>query len=112
MRKDDARLLDIVLACQEAMEFTTGVERQQYLEDRKLQVALCMELEMIGEAARTVSEEFKASHQEIPWKAIVGLRHRVVHEYFRLDQDIIWEIVQKDIPDLLQKVLPFVPPDK
>ena len=112
MRKDDARLLDIVLACREAGEFVGGVSRERYLQDRKLQTALCMELEIVGEAAKAVSEEFKAAHPEVPWRDIVGLRNRIVHEYFRLDLNVIWEIVQKDLPVLLQKVLPLVPPEE
>jgi len=112
MRKDDARLLDILLACRDAREFASGASRQEFRDDRKLQSALCMKLEIIGEAARLVSEECKANHPEIPWGDIVGLRHRIVHEYFRLDLDIIWQIVQRDIPPLIQQIEPLIPPEK
>ena len=112
MRKDDARLLDILLACREVQEFIAGVSREEFKADRKLQSALCMKLEIIGEAARTVSDEYKTAHPDIPWRDIVGLRHRIVHEYFRLDLDIIWDIVQKDIPALIAMVEPLIPPEK
>ena len=111
MRKDDARLLDIVLAAKEAQDFIRDVSRDEYLANRVLQNALCLELEIIGEAARTVSEEFKTAHAEIPWRDIVGLRNRIVHEYFRLDLNVIWEIVVRDLPPLVKIIEPFVPPE-
>jgi len=70
-----------------------------------------MKLEVVGEAARVLSDEFKASHAEIPWRDIVSLRHRIVPEYFRLDLDVIWEIVQRDVPELIGRLEPLVPPD-
>jgi uncharacterized protein with HEPN domain len=112
MWKDDARLADILLGCREVMEYSKGVTFEQFHCELKLQRALCMVLEIIGEAARAVSEECKAAHPQIPWRGIVGLRHRIVHEYFRLDLDVIWDIVQKDIPSLLAVVEPLVPPQE
>jgi len=112
MRKDDARLLDILLACREVQEFIAGVSREEFKVDRKLQSALCMKLEIIGEAARTVSDEYKTTHPDIPWRDIVGLRHRIVHEYFRLDLDIIWDIAQQDITPLISMLEPLVPPEQ
>ena len=101
MRRDEARLLDMTLAAQEAMGFVADVSQEGFLADRKLQSAVCMQLEIVGEAARALSDEFKASHPEVPWRDVVGLRHRIVHEYFRLDLDVIWETVKRDLPELL-----------
>ena len=109
MWKDEARLADILLGCQEASEYVKGVTYEEFLKDSKLQRALCMVLEIIGEAARAVSPECKAAHPQVPWGSIVGLRNRIVHEYFRLDLQIIWNIVQNDIPSLLAVVRPLVP---
>lgn len=110
MRRDEARLLDIILASRDAAEFAEGVSREQYLSDRMLQSAVCHKLEVIGEAARAVSDEFKTAHPEIPWADVVGLRNRIVHEYFRLDLDVIWHILQNDLPALMSMVEPLVPP--
>ncbi len=112
MRKDNARLLDILLACNDVQEFVAGASREEFMSDGKLQSALCMKLEIIGEAARTVSDEYKTTHPEIPWHDIIGLRHRIVHEYFRLDLGIIWDIVQKDIPALIAMMEPLIPPEE
>jgi uncharacterized protein with HEPN domain len=111
MRDDAARLLDIVLACREAQEYTKGISRAEFQADRKLQRALCMLLEIIGEAARAISEPFKAAHPDVPWPHIVGLRNRIVHEYFRLDLDVLWEIAQRDVPRLLALLRPLAPPE-
>ncbi len=83
-----------------------------FQKDRKLQRALCMVLEIIGEAARAVSEEYRARHGEIPWRDLAGIRNRIIHEYFRLDPKMIWETAQRDVPALLAMVEPLVPPEK
>ena len=112
MRGDEARLLDIVLACREAMAYVEGVSAVEFRADRKLQRALSMVLEIIGEAARAVSEPCKAAHPEVPWRDMVGLRNRIVHEYFRLDLGVLWEIVTRDVPRLLATVHPLAPPEQ
>jgi len=101
--------MDILVACREAQEYTQGVTREAFQADRKLQRALCMVLEIIGEAARAVSDECKAANPQIPWRDLIGLRNRIIHEYFRLDLDIIWEIVQADVPALAAMIEPLVP---
>jgi len=100
----------MLLACREVREFTEGVSRKAFLADRKLQRAVCMDLEIIGEAARTISAEFKEAHPQVPWPDVVGLRHRIVHEYFRVDPYLVWEIVEQDIPALRGVLEPLVPP--
>ncbi|WP_448338248.1 HepT-like ribonuclease domain-containing protein [Chloroflexus aurantiacus] len=69
-------------------------------------------LENIGEAARKVSDETRAAHPEIPWNQIVALRHRIAHDYFRLDLVRIWKIVQEDVPALINQIEPLVPPEE
>ena len=61
-------------------------------------------LEIIGEAVRRLPEEFKESHREIPWHRIAGMRNRIVHDYFGIDNGIIWQIVKTDAPELLKQV--------
>ncbi|WP_353846958.1 HepT-like ribonuclease domain-containing protein [Chloroflexus sp.] len=66
----------------------------------------------MGEAARKVSDETRAAHPEIPWNQIVALRHRIAHDYFRLDLVRIWKIVQEDVPALINQIEPLVPPEE
>jgi uncharacterized protein with HEPN domain len=66
-------------------------------------------VQVIGEAARKVSPEFQQTHPEIPWRQIIGTRHRIVHDYMRVDEDVLWEVVHHDLPallPLLQKIAP------
>jgi len=65
----------------------------------------------LGERQPWPPTDFKAAHPEIPWAAIVGMRHRLAHEYFRVAADKVWEVVQKDLPELVGLIEPLVPPD-
>ena len=112
MRDDIAKVVDIHLACTDVLEMTAGVDRSAYNENHMLQLALCRLLEVIGEAARTVSEEYRQAHREVPWARIVGLRNKIVHEYFRLDLDMIWRIVTEDVPALAKTIATLVPPEE
>ena len=64
---------------------------------------------MIGEAARKVSPQFREKHPDIPWAAIVGLRHRVVHDYLHVDLDLVWDVVNQDLEPLVVKLEQIVP---
>jgi len=68
-------------------------------------------LEIIGEAARRVSQETRDAHAEIPWEQMIGMRNRLIHEYFRVNLATVWETVQNDLPSLIALVEPLVPPE-
>jgi uncharacterized protein with HEPN domain len=112
MTRDEAYLLDILIASQKILRFTEGVSREQFDRDELLQNALIRMLEVIGEAARSVSEDTKLAHASIPWRQMIGMRHRLVHEYFRIDLERVWETAQRDIPELLKQIEPLVPRDQ
>jgi hypothetical protein len=67
-------------------------------------------VQVIGEAARHVSPEFTATHPETPWENIVGMRHKVAHDYLGVDEDIVWQVVTEDLPSLVRALEPLVPP--
>ena len=77
-----------------------GLSREAFMADDKTVDAVVRNLEIIGEAARQVPDEFAAAHSAVPWRRIAGLRNRIVHDYFGLDLDIIWEVIQTDLPQL------------
>jgi uncharacterized protein with HEPN domain len=61
------------------------------------------------EAARKVSAKFQRAHPEIPWRNIIGMRHRIIHDYMRVDEDILWQVVTNDLPEmlpLLEEIMP------
>ena len=66
-----------------------------------LRLALIHLIQVIGEAARQVSREFSDGHPEVPWADIVGMRHKVVHDYLGVDEDIVWQVVTQDLPTLV-----------
>ncbi len=112
MWRDDARLLDMLLAARELGKYTEGVSFEEFDRNRLLQHAVIRLIEIVGEAARNISTEFKAGHPEIPWSGIVGMRNRLIHEYFRVDSDKVWEVVKEDMAALVALIEPLVPPEE
>jgi len=91
-----------------AISFVANISREDFDGDEKLRLALTYLLQVIGEAARRVSPEFRDDHPQIPWKEIVGMRSKVVHDYLNVDEDIIWSTIKYDLPPLvleLEKML-------
>jgi uncharacterized protein with HEPN domain len=112
MWRDDAYLLDMLLAARKALEFTHGMSREQFLANEMAQQAVMRLIQVIGEAARQISSGFKEAHPDIPWPGIVGMRHRLVHEYFRINAAEVWLVVDRDLPDLIPRLELLVPPDE
>ena len=99
MRAEDRiRLLHMVEASQTAMRFVSGRKRSDLQTDQMLLFAVVRAIEVLGEAANKVSEDVRLANTEIPWKAIVGMRNRLIHAYFDIDTDMVWETVQVEIP--------------
>ncbi len=110
MWRDDAYLLDMLLASRKALEFTRGMSKEQFFANEVVQQAVMRLIQVIGEAARQVSSAFKEAHPDIPWNDIVGMRHRLVHEYFRINVAEVWLVVERDLPDLIPRLEPLVEP--
>jgi uncharacterized protein with HEPN domain len=88
-RSDWVYLGHMLDMCQKGVEITTGKTRQDYEDSDILQFALAHIIQVIGEAADHVSEEFKEAQPQIPWHEIIGMRHRIVHDYMNIDEDVI-----------------------
>lgn len=86
------------------------LSRADYDADENLRLALIYLIQVIGEAGRHVSREFCDQHPEGPWADIVGMRHKVVHDYLGVDEDIVWQVVTGDLPKLLVALERIVPP--
>lgn len=98
MPRDRATVLDIVLACRRIQRFTTGLSRDGFLSDEKTQSAVLHQLLLIGEAAKRVSDSFRAAHTAVPWRDMAGMRDRLVHQYDAVDLD---ETIQTEVPRVL-----------
>jgi len=110
MQKDDlvyvGQMLDLA---QKAAGKVEGITRDDYDRDENLRLALVHLIQTLGEAARKVSPPFHQAHPEIPWAAIIGMRHRVVHDYLHVDFDIVWGVTAVDLPPLTGKLRALVP---
>jgi len=100
--KDDSiyigHMLDMTRRTKKALQ---GKSRVDYDADDILRLGLTHLVQVIGEAASRVSSEFQQAHPEIPWRQIIGMRHRIVHDYMRVDEDVLWEVESNDLPALL-----------
>ena len=79
--------------------------------DRQLVPALVKEVEIIGEAAYQLSQQTRESMPEMPWGDIIGMRHRLVHAYFDINLDVLWRTVEEDLPAIVSRLRPRVPPE-
>ena len=90
MQPDDPTCVGHMLdTARKAMKKVEGMRRQDFDDDENLRLALTHLLQTIGEAARRVSPAFRAAHTTIPWEAIIGMRHKVVHDYMGVDEDVV-----------------------
>lgn len=78
-----------------------GRTRDEFDEDENLRLAVAHLIQTTGEAASRVSDRFRAAHPELPWRHIVGMRHKIVHDYMDIDFDIVWDVATADMPGLL-----------
>lgn len=100
--RDNFLLKTIITFCDEissAIE-TYSIDKERVANDSTMMAVLAFFVQQIGESASKLSKEFKESHPEIEWAAIVGMRHRIVHAYGKVFPDILWDTVQNDIPGL------------
>ena len=112
MNANDAiRLRHMLDAARVAMRLAQGRTRRNLDEDEGMVLALTKAIEMIGEAARHVSELVQQEASSIPWAQIIAMRHRLVHVYFDINRDVLWRTVQDDLPALVAQLEPLVPPE-
>lgn len=111
MWRDEAYLLDIHIAARHAMEFVKGLSLEDFKQSKLHQDAVMRNLEIIGEAASKISQGTKNILPKIPWNDIVGMRNRLIHEYFRIDLEKVWDTVQNDLPYLISLIKPVIPPE-
>lgn len=91
---------DIREAIEKIERYVIGLDHDAFINDDKTVDSVVRNLEIIGEAAHRLPESFRTQHSEIEWRKIIGLRNRIVHAYFNIDVEIVWEILQKDLPYL------------
>ena len=103
MRNDRERLLDIQEAIEEIKKYAVR-GKESFRNDELVQTWILHHLQILGEAAARISDEFQEQHSGVPWYKITGMRNILVHDYFRIDIDAVWSVVENDIPVLEQQV--------
>ena len=107
-RNDQIRLHHMLDAAKEALSFMGNKSRSHFNSDRMLVLSLIKDIEIIGEAAGKVSIEGRTKYPGIPWLDIIDMRNHLIHAYFDVDLDIVWDTITKDLPPLiaeLEKIL-------
>ena len=92
---------DMLAACERIGSYTLGMDQSAFIADRLTYDATLRNIGVIGEAARRIPQSLLEAHAEVPWRAIIGARNRVIHAYMGIDDDVIWSIVRDDIPALV-----------
>lgn len=109
MRKDDGiRLRHMLDATGEIISFSKGKTRVDLERERMLVLSVLKLIEIIGEASTKISAELKQKHPSVPWAAIIGMRNRLIHGYFDVDLDRVWDTINVDIPNLINLLNPIL----
>lgn len=103
-KADEIRLRHMLDAGRDAVKFTAGRERDALDTNRMLVLSLVKSIEIVGEAAGRISEGVRNKHPEIPWRDIIGMRHRLIHAYYDVNQDVLWKTVIEDLPPLISSL--------
>lgn len=104
LKGDQLRLRHMLDAAGEAAAFVEGRRREDLDQERMLSLSLVRLLEIIGEAARGVSDELRSAHPEIPWPKMSGMRDRLIHGYFDVNLSIVWHTATEDLPPLIRQL--------
>jgi uncharacterized protein with HEPN domain len=108
MKDDLPYLLHLRDALEEVREFLEGMKYEDFVEDKRTRNAVLRSFEVMGEASRRVSPEFRAGHPEIPWRKIMNFRNKLIHDYFGLDYLLVWKTAQEEVPSLLPLIMGLI----
>lgn len=109
MSRDEIMYLrDIAQSCRKILQFTEGLTQNGLIRDGKTYDAVVRNLEIIGEAAKHISDELREQLADIEWRKIAGLRDMLAHVYFGIDDDILWDVVKNRVPELVRAVEKFL----
>ena len=103
MRDDRKRLVHILEAIERVERYAARGE-QAFRRDELIQTWMVRNIQVIGEAARALSQDLRDDHPNIPWSSVIGMRHVLVHDYFDIDLDIVWRVIEQDVPALKHNI--------
>jgi len=103
-RTDELFIYDILECCGRIEEYLSGKSKETFIEDLMLQDAVVRNIEIIGEASKSLSAEFRQRVPGIEWSDIMRMRDKIVHHYFKLDLEVVWQTAIHDVPDLAHAI--------
>ena len=103
-RSDLELLEDVLEAARRAIAYCAGITYDGFAEDAKTQDAVARNIEILGEAAKCLSEAVREESPSVPWKSIAGMRDRLIHQYSGVNWDVVWDVVTNDLPRLAAEV--------
>lgn len=103
-RDNSLLVLDMLEAASRIQSYTSGLTFEKFLDDQKTIDAVVRNFEILGEAATRVNPDFQAINQQIPWKQLRGYRNRLIHEYFGVDYEIVWDIIENELDELIAQL--------
>ncbi len=109
-RDDQSYLWDMLEAAKCVVEFSANLTYERYLQDKLCRSAIERQIEIIGEAARSISKEFRSEHAAIQWQGIIAQRHVLAHDYGELKHDRIWRVATVHVPQLILQLEPLLVP--
>jgi uncharacterized protein with HEPN domain len=108
--RDQASLLDILQCSQKALAYVDGMTLNEFTSDDKTQSAVLYQIAILGEAVKRLSPEFRNQHPSIDWRAMAGMRDKLIHDYGDTDIQRVWDVVKTNLPDLQATIGPLINP--
>lgn len=106
--KDKERLLHMIAAIDRILRYTEGKSYEDLVNDDMMYYAVIKNIEIIGEAANMLTTEFQTTHPDTPWKMVKGMRNYIVHEYFQIDDVVVWDVVTNNLLPLKQQLQSYL----
>lgn len=109
LERDKAFILDALIFAQRILDFTSDMDEEIFANDLKTQAAVLYQISILGEAIKRVSSEFKRQYPKIPYREIIGMRNKLVHDYDNINIQLVWSVIQTNIPELIEQLNTIVP---